>query len=99
MLTRRLRGGRLLAVAATLLLGAGLACPTPAAAKGKGKWSQRQAHLASCPHNKSVLRIDSRVCPATRHRPAITMRRACCVALNGHVGCKAFGGCPPRSPS
>jgi len=97
MLTRRLRGGRLLAVAATVLLGAGLACPTPAAAKGK--WSQRQAKLASCPHNKSVLRIDTRVCPATKHRPAITMRRACCVNPNGHVMCKAFGGCPPRSPS
>jgi len=97
MLTRTLRSGRLLAAAAVLLLGAGLACPTPAAAKGK--WARRQARLASCPHNRTTLRIDKKVCPANRHRPAITLRRACCVSPNGHVMCKPFQGCPPRSPS
>ena len=97
MLTRTLRGGRLLAAAATLLLAAGLACPTPAAAKGK--WARRQARLASCPHNNSVLRIDSKVCPANKRRPAITVRRACCVNPRGHIACKQFVPCPPRSPS
>ena len=97
MLTRTLRGGRLLAAAAMLLLGAGLACPTPAAAKGK--WARRQARLASCPHNNSVLRIDSKVCPANKRRPAITVRRACCVNPRGHIMCKQFVPCPPRSPS
>ena len=97
MLTRTLRSGRLLAAAAMLLLGTGLACPTPAAAKGK--WARRQARLASCPHNRTTLRIDKKVCPANRHRPALTLRRACCVNPNGHVMCKPFPGCPPRSPS
>ena len=97
MLTRTLKGGRLFAAGAILLLGAGLACPTTAAAKGK--WAKRQARLVSCPANKSVLRIDSKVCPATKHRPALTVRRACCVNPNGKVMCKPFAPCPPRSPS
>ena len=97
MLTRTLRSGRLLAAAAMLLLGTGLACPTPAAAKGR--WKRRQARLATCSHHRSVLRIDSKVCPANKRRPAITVRRACCVNPRGHIACKQFVPCPPRSPS
>jgi len=97
MLTRMLKGGRLFAAGAILLIGAGLACPTTADAKGK--WAKRQARLVNCPAHKSVLRIHSKVCPATKRRSTLTVRRACCVAPSGRVNCKPFAPCPPRSPS
>ena len=97
MLTRMLKGGRLFAAGAILLIGAGLACPTTADAKGK--WAKRQARLVSCPAHKSVLRIDAKVCPATKRRPNITVRLACCGAPRDRVNCKPFTPCPPRSPS
>jgi len=79
------------------LLHATTLVPPPLAAAGK--WARRQAKLASCARNRTLARIDTKVCPATKRRPSITMRRACCYNPNGRLGCKPFGPCPPRSPS
>jgi len=80
-----------------MLLLATAVVPPPVAAAGK--WSRRQARLASCPRNRTLARTDTKACPATKRRPAITMRRACCYNPNGRLVCKPFGPCPPRSPS
>lgn len=94
MLTRKTRG-RLVAGAVTLLLAAGLASPPQAAAD----WAMRQAKKQSCPRSKTLVDLDTRVCPATPRRHAIVLKRACCENRIGKVRCKPFDKCPKRSPS
>ena len=94
MLTRKIRG-RLVVGAVTMLLAAGLALP-PLAAAG---WAQRQAKKESCPKNKTLVDVDTKICPATPRREAIVVKRACCENRKGKVKCKPFTKCPKRSPS
>ena len=94
MLTRKTRG-RLVVGAVTMLLAAGLALP-PLAAAG---WAQRQAKKESCPKNKTLVDVDTKICPATPRREAIVVKRACCENRKGKVKCKPFTKCPKRSPS
>ena len=83
-------------VALVALIGLALAVPAhPAAASLR----RREAQATRCPTSKSLVRIDTKICPATRRRAAILLRRGCCRAANGKVKCKAFGSCPNRSPS
>ena len=96
MMLRTATRARIIGTVFTLLIANGLASPPLAAA---GKWTRRQARLASCARNQTLGRVDTRTCPATKRRPAITMRRACCYKPNGRLACKPFGPCPPRSPS
>jgi len=60
---------------------------------------QRQEKATNCAAAKTLVRIDTRICPANRRRPALPIRRACCANLRGKVKCKAYGKCPARSPS
>jgi len=78
-----------------MLLAAGLALP-PLAAAG---WAQRQAKKESCPKNKTLVDVDTKICPATPRREAIVVKRACCENRKGKVKCKPFTKCPKRSPS
>jgi hypothetical protein len=94
MLTRAARSRPLATTAMAMLLLAGFAMPAQA-----GQWLRRQGKLASCGHNKTVVRIDSRTCPGNRHRPAIVLRRACCENPQGNSTCKPFPPCPSKSPS
>jgi len=94
MLTRKTRG-RLVVGAVAMLLAAGLALP-PLAAAG---WAQRQAKKESCPKNKTLVDVDTKICPATPRREAIVVKRACCENRKGKVKCKPFTKCPKRSPS
>lgn len=62
------------------------------------------AHAAKLPEPKcggrqQLVRVDEKVCPATKRRPAVVVQRACCQKPNGKVRCKAFKKCPRRSPS
>jgi hypothetical protein len=96
MLTRNVKGGRLAAGAIALMLAAGLACPSPAAAG----FAKRQARKSSCPGRQTIVRVDSKTCSPTKHRPLIVLKRACCrLPHSTKIVCKNFGGCPPRSPS
>lgn len=94
MLTRAAWGKPLAKAAMVMVVVAGFVMPAEA-----GQWSRRQARLASCGENRSLVRIDTKTCPATKHRPALVLRRACCQNPHGKVMCKPFLPCPPRSPS
>jgi hypothetical protein len=94
MLTRKCRG-RLVAGAVTLLLAAGLASP-PLAAAG---FAERHAKKQTCPRNRTLVDLDTKICPANPHRSAIVLKRACCEDRRGHVRCKPFIKCPKRSRS
>jgi hypothetical protein len=86
---------------ALLLLATSLTFPPPAGAvhrRGQGIGA-RQAELESCPPSKTLVDIDEKVCPATKHRPAIVLHRACCANQKGKVKCRHFPHCPGRSPS
>jgi hypothetical protein len=57
----------------------------------------------SCPDGQSTT-IESKSCPATNMRPAVTVQRACCTKLTeknpaGKTRCKSFPHCPRNSPS
>jgi len=53
----------------------------------------------TCPGNQSLVRIETRVCPARPNRPADVVQRACCVNPAGKVHCGNFPNCPATSPS
>ncbi len=93
MLTRK-RRGHLVAGAVAMLLAAGLALP-PMAAAG---WAQRHAKKQTCPPGKTLVDLDTKICPANPRRNAIVLKRACCENRGGHVRCKPFLKCPRRSP-
>jgi len=88
--------GIVVALTAGLLL---FQLAVPALAHGRVSFRRQEDRATRCPARKTILRIDSRVCPATRRRPAIVIQRACCENPNGNVKCKPYGKCPPRSPS
>jgi len=94
MLTRTSRG-RLVVGAVAMLLAAGLALP-PLASAG---WAERQAKKQTCPANKTLVDLDTKICPATPRREAIVLKRACCENRKGKVKCKPFTKCPKRSKS
>ncbi|MCW5890541.1 MAG: hypothetical protein KIT14_08310 [bacterium] len=52
-----------------------------------------------CGGRQEMVRVDEKVCPATKRRPAVVIQRACCQKPNGKIRCKAFKKCPRRSPS
>lgn len=52
-----------------------------------------------CGGRQELVRVEEKVCPATKRRPAVIVQRACCQKPNGKVRCKAFKKCPRRSPS
>ena len=95
MLTRKSRG-RLVAGAIVMLLAAGIASPPGAAAS---QWTRRQAQKESCPRNRTLVDVDTKICPANPRRQAIVLKRACCENRVGRVRCKPFDKCPKRSPS
>ncbi len=66
---------------------------------GVDAWPAAAAAKLTCPGRQVVDRIDAKVCPANKMRPAITVQRVCCRKPNGKVRCKAFKKCPRRSPS
>ncbi len=90
----RTKGGRIAAAALALALSAGLASPASAG------FAKRQARKSTCSGKQSLVRVDTKTCPSTKHRPTIILHRACCQLPNKNkVVCKNFGGCPSRSPS
>jgi hypothetical protein len=94
MLTRKIRG-RLVAGAVTMLLAAGLALPPPAAAG----FAERHAKKQTCPRGRTLVDLDTKICPANKRRHSIVLKRACCEDRRGRVKCKPFIKCPKRSPS
>ncbi len=94
MLTRAAWGKPLATAAMVMVVMAGFAMPAEA-----GKWARREARLSSCNDHQSLVRIDTKTCPATKRRPALVLRRACCQNPRGKVMCKPFHPCPPNSPS
>lgn len=96
MLTRVARNGRVLIWTVGLLIGAGLLAPAPVHA---GKWTRRAAKLARCHPPRTLVRLDKKTCPATRHRPPMVVTRACCENRGGQRQCHPFPTCPARSPS
>ena len=62
-------------------------------------WGAFKAERTDCPGQPEVFRIDEKVCPATPERPAILLKRACCINPAGKVNCRQFSQCPKRSPS
>lgn len=76
-------------LASTMLLGT-LTAPA---------WAAFKPERTDCPGQPEVVRIDEKVCPPTPHRPAILLKRACCVNPAGKVHCRSFPQCPKRSPS
>lgn len=77
------------AAAAALMLDGGLGGGTAEAA----------IDTARCGPRQTLVRTDTRECKATKFRPAITIRRACCENAKGKVRCKPFKKCPRKSPS
>jgi hypothetical protein len=53
----------------------------------------------SCPAGQTLVRIEEKECPAHPHRPAIIVRRACCMLTSGQVRCEHIPHCPRVSPS
>src|SRR5439155_16796534 len=60
-----------------MLLLATAVVPPPLAAAGK--WSRRQARLASCPRNRTLARTDTKTCP--RNETPARDHDAACVLL------------------
>jgi hypothetical protein len=94
MLTRK-RRGRLVVGAVTLLLAAGLALPSLASAG----FAERHAKKQTCGRNRTLVDLDTKICPATPRRHSIVLKRACCENRRGRVRCKPFLKCPKRSRS
>jgi hypothetical protein len=91
MVTGKVMRGALAGVA--LLFGMGLATPAHAG------FARREANATKCSGGKTLVRIDDKTCPATKHRLPLVLHRACCSNKHGKLMCKPFGGCPQRSPS
>jgi hypothetical protein len=83
-------------VGAVMLLAVGLAAPSPASA---GPWSLRHAKKQTCPPGKTLVDLDTKICPANPLRDAVVLKRACCENRKGKVKCKPFLKCPKRSKS
>jgi hypothetical protein len=83
------------ALAAVLSTGLGLATAAPA--------QDMESPKTSCPDGQMTT-LESKNCPATNMRPAVTVQRACCTKLTeknpgGKTRCKSFPQCPRNSPS
>ena len=52
-----------------------------------------------CPGKQQLVRIDEKICPPNPKRPAIVIKRRCCLNPGDKVVCLPFLPCPPRSPS
>lgn len=57
------------------------------------------ADEAKCGKGQTLDHTETKVCPATPQRPAVTLERACCKNKNGKVHCQSFKKCPKKSPS
>lgn len=90
----RMRKMLVVGIAAMMLLGAA----GSADAAGK-RWLRREAKAARCGTHQTVVRIDTKICPATGRRGAVSVRRACCENPAGKRFCKPFVSCPRISPS
>ena len=53
----------------------------------------------SCPAGQTLVRIEEKECPEHPNRPAIIVRRACCMLKSGRVRCEHIPHCPHVSPS
>jgi hypothetical protein len=94
MVIRTLKAKRVWMAASAILLCAAFAAPTQA---GWTRFSRRQARLASCGPEKTLVRVDTKVCQPNRNRPAFAVYRACCANRRGNVHCKKYPECPRRS--
>ncbi len=97
---------RFIRVGLALALVATLAAPIPAFADRGGHGDDerdddhgRHTQDIDCPGHQTLIRIDEVVCPATKHRPLIVRKRACCQNKSGQVHCDHFEHCPHESPS
>lgn len=91
-MTRRIGIRSLAAVGMVVALG--LAPSSVAFAARKGGLG-----AATCGRGQTLVRVDTKVCPALPRRPALTIKRACCENRSGKVHCRPFAHCPSRSPS
>jgi hypothetical protein len=82
-----------LAIAAALVLAAGLAGPALASPCPPPDSEVR------CPNTETCIRVDRKVCPSRPRRPTMTIKRACCKDAQGRIRCNHFEHCPSRSPS
>jgi len=92
-----MRRSRVRYAALATVIWAGLALATIALAQDSPR--------TSCPGGQMVT-LESKNCPATIHRPAATVQRACCTKFTtknpepeGKTRCKSFPPCPRNSPS
>jgi hypothetical protein len=93
----KVRKGRLIALAAALVIGGTFAVPS--FANARLTFEERNAKKARCPLQRHLIRIDQKVCPANPRRGPIIVLRACCEDRRGRLHCKKFLKCPKRSPS
>ena len=90
-----MRRSRVRYAALATVIGVGLALATSALAQDSPK--------TSCPGGQMVT-LESKNCPATNMRPAVTVQHARCTKLTeknpgGKTRCKSFPQCPRNSPS
>jgi len=88
------RGGVAIAALA-LALGSGFATPRLADAS----LALDDLKADQCGGRKTLIGVQQRICPSTKRRPAVVVRRACCANAKGKVRCRHFPHCPRRSPS
>jgi hypothetical protein len=73
---------------------------------GMGNVTTALADTASerCPGGATPASVESKTCPPTSKRPALTVKRACCTLKGDRksgtsVHCNHFPHCPNNSPS
>ena len=92
-----MRRSRVRYAALATVIWAGLALAANALAE------EESSPKTSCPGGQMTT-LESKNCPATNLRPAVTVQRACCTKLTeknpgGKTRCKSFPQCPRNSPS